>query len=208
MPRAPGQIDETKRAAVLEAAAAVFAERGFAAPMEAIAARANVSKQTLYNQFGNRNELLRHLVEQRRSLVTAVFDAPNANAKPEDTLSLFAAALLRRYAAPGAADLLRVAIAAAKDQPDIGQTIYETGPKASRERLTEFLKQDDTRARLSVSNPEEAAEMFIGMVAGQLVLGLLMGALLPPDEEAIVARARACAAHFCRAFAPQANQTA
>ncbi|MET0293380.1 MAG: helix-turn-helix domain-containing protein, partial [Phenylobacterium sp.] len=49
MPRLAGQIDVAKTEAILDAAAEVLAERGFSAPIEEIARRAGVAKQTVYN---------------------------------------------------------------------------------------------------------------------------------------------------------------
>ena len=65
MPRAVGQIDLAKTEAILDAAAEVFGERGTAASMEEIARRACVSKQTIYNHFGSKPELIRALVDRR-----------------------------------------------------------------------------------------------------------------------------------------------
>jgi AcrR family transcriptional regulator len=203
MPRAPGQIDEGKREAILEAAAAVFAERGLSAPLEAIAKHAGVSKQTLYNRFGSREELLRQMVEERRSLVTAALDMPGAEDDPEETLARFAQALLERYAAPQTAPMMRVAIAAACEQASAARTLFEAGPKASRIRLAAYLRRETELGRLDAPEPDAAAEMFVGMVSGHMMLGLLLNAKDPPDDGAIADRARECARRFCRAFAPK-----
>ena len=74
MPRALGQIDARKHSAILNAAAEVLAERGVNAPVEEIARRAGVSKQTIYNHYGSKTELVRILVERRRHQVTATLD--------------------------------------------------------------------------------------------------------------------------------------
>ena len=65
MPRVPGQIDQAKTEAILDAAVEVIGERGLAAPMEAIARRAGVSKQTVYNHYGSKAELMRALMQRR-----------------------------------------------------------------------------------------------------------------------------------------------
>jgi TetR/AcrR family transcriptional repressor of mexJK operon len=65
MPRLVGQIDLAKTEAILDAASEVLGERGLAAPMEAIARRAGVSKQTVYNHYGSKAELIRALVDRR-----------------------------------------------------------------------------------------------------------------------------------------------
>ena len=62
MPRAAGQIDAAKTEAILDAAYEVLAERGLSAPMGEIARRAGVSKQTVYNRYSCKGEIVRALV--------------------------------------------------------------------------------------------------------------------------------------------------
>ncbi len=202
MPRAPGQFDESKRAAILQAAAEVFAERGFAAPLEAIAKRAGVSKQTVYNRFGGREALLRQVVEEQKAQITAVLDAPGADAFPEDTLAAYAEALLQRYAAPLTLALMRVAISAATKHPAVTRAIFEAGPKASRQRLGAYLRRETELGRLVISDPDAAAEAFAGMAIGQMLLSNLLGAGPDLDGAALHARARECARRFLLAYAP------
>jgi AcrR family transcriptional regulator len=57
--RRPGNQD-TKQS-ILDAARAVFAERGFKAPVAAVADRAGVGMGSLYRRYGTKDELLRAL---------------------------------------------------------------------------------------------------------------------------------------------------
>ncbi|HMO44296.1 MAG TPA: helix-turn-helix domain-containing protein, partial [Phenylobacterium sp.] len=65
MPRLPGQIDKVKSRAILDAAVVVLGEGGLSTPMDEIARRAGVSKQTIYNHFGSKADLIRAIVERR-----------------------------------------------------------------------------------------------------------------------------------------------
>ena len=76
MARVAGQIDLSKNEAILDAAIDVLGERGITAPMEAIARRACVSKQTIYNHYGSKAELVRTMAERRVHEMTAPFDMP------------------------------------------------------------------------------------------------------------------------------------
>ena len=66
MARLRGQVDETKTEAILEAARTLFSEQGGGVSMEAIAKRAGVSRQTLYNRFPSKVEIGRALASRRR----------------------------------------------------------------------------------------------------------------------------------------------
>ena len=79
MPRVAGQIDERKSEAILEAAMALFAEKGGAASMEQIARRAGVSKQTLYNRYASKVEIGRAMAERRSEAITAPLRSGGAN---------------------------------------------------------------------------------------------------------------------------------
>ena len=57
-------INNGTRERVRDAAIQVFIEDGYGASMERIAARAGVAKQTLYNQFGNKENLFAEVIRQ------------------------------------------------------------------------------------------------------------------------------------------------
>lgn len=201
MPRALGQIDQRKSEAILDAASEVMAERGLAASIEEIARRAGVSKQTVYNQFGGRQEIMRALADRRASAVAAPLTAPGAFEEPEAALHAFARSLLEVVTSPRSTEVMRLTIQHAAEQPDLAEIIFDAGPRTSRRRLARFLAQEHAAGRLEVHDPAEAAEFFAGMVLGTWQLKSLLRLGEPTDADAD-ARARAAAAAFMRAYAP------
>ncbi len=198
MPRALGQIDARKHEAIMDAAVAVLAERGVHAPIEEVARRAGVSKQTVYNHYGSKTELVRTLMDRRRSAVTAPLEQPGALDDPEATLAAYARVILEVITTATSVQLLRMAITSANDMPDMARAVYEAGSMAARTRLAEFLA--DQPAALQIEDPRHAAEAFMGMVTGGVQMRLLMG--LDPEiaPAEIPARARDCAMRFMRAY--------
>ena len=140
MPRALGQIDARKHQAILDAAAEVLAERGFAASIEEVARRAGVSKQTIYNHYGSKTELVRTLVDRRRSLLTATIAAAPADQAIEVTLAQYALAILQTVMAPASVQLIRMAITSATDMPELGRAVYDAGARASNADLAAYLE--------------------------------------------------------------------
>ena len=65
MSRLPGSIDQRKKDAVLDAAAALVVARGPGISLGEIASRSTVSKQTIYNYFGDKPGLFQALLESR-----------------------------------------------------------------------------------------------------------------------------------------------
>lgn len=200
MPRALGQIDEAKTEAILDAAQVVFSEKGFAVSMDEIARVAGVSKQTVYNRFGAKEDLILALVERRLDRITAPFAAPDALDRPEETIAAYARAVLGFVLGAAHCNLMRVAVQVSGERPEIGRMIYEAGPLAGRRRLAEYLRTETNLGRLNVPDPELASELLAGMVGAHLQLKTLLGVEAGLSDEALDARAKEIARRFVRAY--------
>jgi len=101
-----------KRAAILDAASRVFAREGFAgASIDVIAAEAGVSRQTIYNQIGDKEKVFAAVVEDTTERANAGLFATLATFpdRPKD-LEAELTAFARRLAHDGLLDL---------DDPDL-----------------------------------------------------------------------------------------
>lgn len=201
MPRAAGQIDQSKSEAILDAASAVIAERGFGAPVEVIARRAGVSKQTLYNHFGGKEGLIRALVRRRVDVMTSPLTEGSAGGEPEAVLTAFARILIEATLSPTNLSAMRLAIQGAVEMPEMGRLFYEAGAQTSRSRLADYLRGETQAGRLAVDDPEEAAELFGAMTGGLRLKGLL-GLPVNNDPASVERMSRAIAHRFVRAYAP------
>lgn len=197
MPRLPGQVDPAKTEAILDAAAEVLAERGLSAPMDAIARRAGVSKQTVYNRYRCKGEIVRALVERRVDSMTAPL---RTGETAEEALSAYARHLLE--AITRTYSLLRVTIQSANDMPDLARVVFEAGPMRSRREVASFLEAEARAGRLVVDDPMQAAEFFAGMVIGQRQTRTLLGIATPLTPVELDQIARTAAQRFLRAYAP------
>jgi TetR/AcrR family transcriptional repressor of mexJK operon len=202
MPRLAGQVDQAKAEALLTAAGQVISERGFGAPVEVIAKRAGVSKQTLYNHFGGKAGLLRALIRRRVDDLTAPLAGGRAGRDPEATLAAYALELMEAALAPTNIALTRVAIQGAADMPDIAQAMDEAGGAVARERLAGFLRAETTAGRLAVDDPQEAAELFSGMVGARQMRALL-GLPVETDHDTLARLGANIARRFVAAYAPR-----
>lgn len=198
MPRAPGQIDELKSAAILQAASDLFVEKGAGASMAEIARRAGVSKQTLYNRFPTKTDIGRALAAQRSDAVTAPL---TSGAAPEEVLTAIAETLISKICREGKGASLRGVALMSPEAPELARAIYDAGPGESVRRIAAWLSEQDRLGLLSVPDPAAAAEMFAGMVLGHGHLRAVLG-LPHPHEDDAPARARETARRFIRAFAP------
>jgi AcrR family transcriptional regulator len=202
MPRLAGQIDVAKNEAILDAAAEVLSQRGLTASLEEIARVAGVSKQTIYNHFGGKAELVRALAERRVQQTIAPLTAPDAAEHPKDALAAYALSLLEATVSPNSLGFWRVVVQSVGEMPEIGRAVYEAGPKASAEALARFLAGETRAGRLAVPDPMLAAELFRGMAIGALQVAGLLGVPRQPTAAQLARIADEAAARFMRAYAP------
>jgi AcrR family transcriptional regulator len=201
MPRKAGQIDRSKTEAILDAASDLFAGRGLSVSIDEVARRAGVSKQTIYNRYGSKAELIRAMIGRRVSAMTAPLRVAGAVNDPEAALAAFARELLEQLVFSRAMSIMRVTIQAAGAMPDIARAVFEAGPRTSRRQLADFLAAEAARGRLDIDRPGEAAELFTGMVLGSRQMAALLG--MDPGLAASQADqfAEECASRFMRAYA-------
>ncbi len=202
MPRIAGQIDRTKNEGILDAASDVLFERGLAAPLDEIARRAGVSKQTIYNHYGSKAALVQALIERRAAMITAPLEAPVAAARPQEALAAYARVLLETISLDRGIALYRLLIESAPVQPGLVSEVFAAGARATRFRLAAFLKRESDAGRIAAPDALEAADFFGGMVVSHHHLQGLLGLpseLTPQKIERIALEA---ARRFMRAYAP------
>ncbi len=191
-------VDERKSEAILDAATTLFADKGLAAKMEEIARLAGVSKQTVYNRFASKLEIVEALAKKRVEDVTAPLKTAG---EPQAVLEALALTLLNKVCAADKIGSMRGVVLVSVEAPEIAHAIYEAGPRRSLGALSAWLAEQARLGRLDVADPDEAAEMFSGLVLGH---GHLRAMLDVPQlaPEWRPARAREAARIFAAAHAP------
>jgi TetR/AcrR family transcriptional repressor of mexJK operon len=196
-----------KRAAVMAAAQRVFASDGFGgASIDKIAAEAGVSKQTVYNHFGDKRRLFLAMIDEARARVDAqsVVDESllRTPAELERDLYLLGREILRVVLEPRLSALRRLMIAEIARHPELSEPCESvgrtTGPRVV-EWLTLRLATLAVQGVLTMSNPEEAASQFVALLSfpGQQLSNY--GAN-PLAEEQVDALSRSATDMFLRAY--------
>lgn len=166
---------EGKRAAIVRAATELFLRQGYqATSTEQIATTAAVSKQTVYNQFGDKERLFRAIVlgvtVTAETFAAGLADALDRIGTPAE-LDAALRALARRYLAtvvnPQVLALRRLMISEAARFPDLAAAYYEQGPSRVIAALGPLLGGLAQRGLLEVADPERAAGDFAFLLLGR-----------------------------------------
>jgi TetR/AcrR family transcriptional repressor of mexJK operon len=157
--------------AIREAATGLFLARSYAATsMDDIAAAAQVSKQTIYTHFRNKEELFADLVmgnaERVEGFATAIAQTSEAA-----HLTAGLRALARRYVGfvimPEVLRLRRLVIGESSRFPALARRYYEAVPGRVVDELASLFTGLAGQGRLRVTDANLAAQHFAWLCLGQ-----------------------------------------
>ena len=182
----------------------MFRAQGYDVSMDVIAGAANVSKQTLYNQFGNKEELFKAMIADRGAVMRAPLNASALTRHPRDMLTDVARQYYTHACGANEIGYYRMIIGASQQFPDIGSAYYEAGPKQMLDALSQWMAREERLGRLDTGgDPQVAAEHFLSLITGHVEARGLLGVGIEMSSAEIERRARFCADVFMRAFGPQ-----
>lgn len=169
---------ENTRQKIVLAGRQLFLERGYAATsMEAIAAQANVIKQTLYSYFSDKHALFISVIEDVMGTwgEDPSFDVLHSTDDLRAVLLRVGAHINGVIAQPDYILLLRVVIAETIAEPGLGK-LFERGITARALRsLTTLFGAAKKRGLINIDYPGIAAQLFMGGFLTRIFLqGLLM----------------------------------
>lgn len=153
-----------KRNRALDAALKVFSEKGYAsATMDAIAAKAGLTKPTLYSYFPSKDELFNEMMLAPRDNMLMAFDHA-----PQDCHVMqlwdFSWAYSKTVMQPEFLALARLVIADAQRSPELGKAYQASGPDRVLKGLAQFMTRQAQLDRLDIKDAELAAEDFWGLI--------------------------------------------
>lgn len=193
-----------KRRQILDGARLVFAEQGYErASVDQIAARAGVSKATVYNHFRDKRALFVAAVvescdEFREGLafrLTGIDDAP------ETVLRVIGEHFMTRSLSAPVVSLYRQTIAEAERFPEVGPLVFERGTLALQQVVAGHLRRWSEAGKLRIEDARAAAIAFIALCQGDLVIRRRLGVLEEPVEPQLRATVDLAVSIFVRAHA-------
>lgn len=174
-----------KRAAISRAAGELFLREGFAGTsMEAVAAQAGVSKQTVYSHFDNKDALFRACIDQKcRDYRLSVDADAQSDWTLREMLEAIAERFLRLVADEQVIAMWRLLIYEAAEHPEIVRMFWEVGPQPTVEGIALALSERGGETMV-IDDPVEATQVFLALVRTDYHNQLLLGLVEPLDDEA------------------------
>lgn len=158
-------LSQRKRLAIIEAAIFEFRLKGFQnSSMDAVAARAEVSKRTVYNHFPSKDALLEELVHQLVDMGRQATQCQFTADEPlESQLKNIAQQQLGLLRETRFMDLSRIAMAEAMQSPQQAMAILNKTDQQSS-NLAQWLTDAMSNNRLIEEEPAYAARQFFGLI--------------------------------------------
>ena len=191
---------DVRRETILSIAGEVFREEGYAAAsMSTIAARVGGSKGTLYNYFRSKAELFVAVIQHQCDLGQAeLFDLENPDLRTY--LTQLAGRFARLMMSEEIINVHRIVVAEAARFPEIGQALYEAGPKRGKARVAAYFEHAIADGRLRPCDPMRAAEHAFELVMAGMYRRRLWNVGPAPSDAEIDANVEAGIDAFMRAY--------
>lgn len=173
---ADGDAASPKRAAIIAAATDLFTRSGYGAvSMDAIAAKAGVSKRTVYSHFPGKDVLFAAVMTRHCGVIAGDAWTMDPEVEPREMLVDRGRRFLKLITSPEAVALFRTVTAEAERFPELGRAFFETGPKCWTGSFEAYLRAQDEKGRLRIPNPEMAAKFLFSLLKDPLHLRCMLG---------------------------------
>ncbi len=208
-PKAKGTTQrERKHRAILDAAASLFLDRGYAATsMDDVAAEAAVAKQTVYAHFESKEVLFESMV---RDMTGAPGDAVQRGMNDEFDgdleahLIAYGNRLIEIVRTPELMRLRRLVIGEVQRFGELGEVVYASGPGRAIGALAETFAQLHARGLLRAPDPKIAASHFNWLVMAEpLSRSMLLGDDALPGRAALRRHVKEAVRIFLAAYGPE-----
>lgn len=176
---------EERRLAMMEAAETLFIERGYEdTTLAAIVQRSGGSLATLYEHFGNKQGLLRAMIERIASEdQVPVPSDPTPDHSCADQLRSYAHALYAHYTRPRAVALKRIVMTEALRDPVFARSLYQDLHLSAVEDLAKTFRRWTDSECANIHDPMAAADLFFSTIMGDAQIRFLC-----MNEDALLSR--------------------
>jgi AcrR family transcriptional regulator len=194
---------EEKRREIVRVAAKAFEELGYErTSMLTIAERLRGSKQTLYNHFPSKDDLLRAVLDFNVSeIAEQALQEFHTEKSLRKALIRLGVVYLNGQLASSAISNIRI-VATQPAESNLGEEFYQNVLRRAWDRVADTFKALMNDGKLKRSDPWIAAMQWKGLVLLDLFERRLLGAMKATDQQEIEAAAKYAADAFLKLYGP------
>lgn len=199
--------DAGKRALIVAAAWDLFLRDGFeGVSMDDIAARAGVSKATVYSHFVSKESLFEGVVRARvESFPVVVPPDLSDRAAFRRAIESFGHRLLSILTNPGVHGMHRLLMAHRERHPELLAIVHRNGPRRMQTEVAALLTRGHEMGHLDVPDAMLAADQLLSMWKGMAHVALEMGVAGPRSAAEGRRHVKACTEVLFRAYAGEGS---
>ncbi|OIJ65005.1 TetR/AcrR family transcriptional regulator [Streptomyces mangrovisoli] len=199
-----------KRGQVIDAAVEMFLKNGYdQTSMESIAARAGVSKTTVYAHYPDKLALFKAVVERMAKTLALAPDeaATHPAASAETRLTQLILSVLEATVQPDFRSFLRIMVSESARHPDLAEAMRASQPVDVPALIAELLDEAAAERGYRLADSRAHAALLLRMVAAGPQLDSLVFAEFKPARDLLEAHARWIVTLFLRGIEPRAGET-
>mgnify|MGYP000991725458 CR=1 FL=1 len=193
----------SKRSRLLEAAAKLFVLHGYDnTSIEMIADAAQISRQTIYNQFGSKDALFIAIAKELTGDLTASIAHPlDVGHNLARTLETFGRQVLSLVVADRNLAIYRLVLTEVSRFPELSRAVLECGIAVTESQIANYLA---AQSGLRLDDPRFAARAFLALIVHPIHMRAQLGK--KPSQREIAAHVKAAVALFLRAYGGNATR--
>ena len=206
VPAGPGRPkDDRKAAAILEAAGNLFIRHGLSrVTMDTVAREAGVSKLTVYNHFGNKDQLFETVIRSKcESYMRDDLLAEMDGRDPLNELRVLGQAFVNIIYDDEALAMHRTVMSESRNNQKIARLFYRSAPERVFEQMEAYLGNLERFGQYHFPDVHRAADIFFSLFQGDTHMRTALGIDPKPRQAALEKLARDNAALFLKMFATQ-----
>lgn len=176
---------EQKREQILQAAADLLLERGYAGvSVDEVVARAGGSKTNVYTYFGGKDGLFAAVMQRFCDEIVGPLQAIDVAGLPLRAALIhigttFLGVLLTRRAL----EVHRLAVAEAHRHPDAARAFFNAAPEETYAAIAKLIAAQQAEGRLRAGDPRRLAAIFLDSLTGDAQLRALTGMATTGGDE-------------------------
>lgn len=199
--------NEAKRQQILDAAINLFTEKGFAATsMEVIAKNADVSKQTVYSHFGNKDDLFSASIEGKCESLHILDLSLDNLSDPKMVLHQLAKNFTEFIISKEACAVHKICVFESNAYPQVSDIFYQAGPLKVTNEVTQLMEKLHDKKVLHIENPKHAALQFLNMMKGELWMQIEFNTKERISQQEVDEYLRNSVDFFIRGYAKRAER--